>query len=271
MAKMYYSEEEAAERLGIDQQELTNLVEQDKLKVYADGARKVYRVDEVDALVGPAEAEEVELAPAGAEDEAVMLAEADKPITPGKEDTVITSDGISIFDDEDLEIESADPMAKTAIGPSVEDQISLEGVGSGSGLLDLTRESDDTSLGAEVLDHIDAEAGISSSASMEVPVEEPYAEPEAGVEIPIAVEEIDPASGAFAGLIVAGALVMLVTSAVALAAMTGAVPSYVQSLQENIVVFLIASVAVGVMLAVAGFFIGKALVTRVEALQRSGT
>jgi len=49
----------------------------------------------------------------------------------------------------------ADPMAQTAIsGGGMSDQISLEGTGSGSGLLDLTRESDDTSLGAELLDEI---------------------------------------------------------------------------------------------------------------------
>ncbi len=266
MAKMYYSDEEAAERLGVSPDELARMVEQGTLKVYADGARSVYRVDEVDALAGP---EELELTPAD-EGEPVTLSEADKPATPGKADTVITSEGISIFEDEDLEIESADPMAKTTIAPSVEDQISLEGVGSGSGLLDLTRESDDTSLGAEVLDHIDAEAAISSSASMEVPAEEPYAEAEPAIEVSAAIEAIDPASGAFAGLIVAAVLIMLVTSAVAMAAMTGAVPSYVPGLQENIAVFLVASVVVGIILAVAGFFIGKAVATRAEALQRSG-
>ena len=45
-------------------------------------------------------------------------------------------------------------MAKPQIAPALEEQIATEGVGSGSGLLDLTRESDDTSLGAEVLDNI---------------------------------------------------------------------------------------------------------------------
>lgn len=49
---------------------------------------------------------------------------------------------------------NADPGAQTAINASVSDQVNLEGVGSGSGLLDLTRESDDTSLGAELLDEI---------------------------------------------------------------------------------------------------------------------
>src|SRR4029079_13907742 len=43
----------------------------------------------------------------------------------------------------------------TAIsGGGMADQISLEGTGSGSGPLDLTRENGDTSLGAELLDEI---------------------------------------------------------------------------------------------------------------------
>jgi excisionase family DNA binding protein len=58
--------------------------------------------------------------------------------------------GISVFDEEDLAIE-ADPMGETQITSSVED---FDSVGSGSGLLDLTRESDDTSLGPELEDVI---------------------------------------------------------------------------------------------------------------------
>jgi hypothetical protein len=60
--------------------------------------------------------------------------------------------GITVFDVDDAH--RADPGAQTAIGSGIQDQVNLEGVGSGSGLLDLTRESDDTSLGAELLDEI---------------------------------------------------------------------------------------------------------------------
>lgn len=70
----------------------------------------------------------------------------------GKDDTVVSSVGVSVFDEEDLD-ESADPAAKTAMSASA-GGTGLEGVGSGSGLLDLTREGDDTSLGAELLDEI---------------------------------------------------------------------------------------------------------------------
>ncbi len=63
--------------------------------------------------------------------------------------------GISVFDAG--EVDEADPMAQTIIteaGIGADDDLALESVGSGSGLLDLTRESDDTSLGAELLDEI---------------------------------------------------------------------------------------------------------------------
>ena len=60
--------------------------------------------------------------------------------------------GVNVFGADETP-ESVDPMAQTHITPP-RDQISLEGVGSGSGLLDLTRETDDTSLGAALLDEI---------------------------------------------------------------------------------------------------------------------
>ncbi len=67
-----------------------------------------------------------------------------------KEDTKVTKVGISVFDDDELDVET-DPMGETQISTGVE---AFDAVGSGSGLLDLTQESDDTSLGAELLDVI---------------------------------------------------------------------------------------------------------------------
>ena len=120
------------------------------MQVFADGANKMYKVAEIDELAGRDTRSEsdIQLTPAESGTHVPIKLDDSSTKTPsgGKGDTVITAEGISIFDDEDLEIEAADPMAKTQIAPSLEDQISLEGVGSGSGLLDLTRESDDTSL-----------------------------------------------------------------------------------------------------------------------------
>jgi hypothetical protein len=70
----------------------------------------------------------------------------------GLSGTVGTRGGVNVFTADDS-VEHADPGAQTAITPGM-DAVNLEGVGSGSGLLDLTRESDDTSLGAELLDEI---------------------------------------------------------------------------------------------------------------------
>lgn len=81
--------------------------------------------------------------------------------------------GISVFDEEEgIEV---DPMGETQIAASVPE---LESVGSGSGLLDLTRESDDTSLGHELLDVISPSSGAAAeeteteSAVVAMPVDE---------------------------------------------------------------------------------------------------
>ena len=69
--------------------------------------------------------------------------------------------GVNVFGEESHF--GVDPMAQTAMpgaGGSGAD-LNLEGVGSGSGLLDLTRESDDTSLGAEIIDEINPGSGRS--------------------------------------------------------------------------------------------------------------
>src|SRR2546421_1755192 len=76
-----------------------------------------------------------------------------RPGSSGLTGTAAGRSGISIFGGEEGG-EVADPLAQTNIASNVPDQVSLESVGSGSGLLDLTRESDDTSLGAELLDEI---------------------------------------------------------------------------------------------------------------------
>jgi len=72
----------------------------------------------------------------------------DSPIA--KEGTKVAKVGISVFDDDELDVET-DPMGETQISSGVDD---FDAVGSGSGLLDLTQEPDDSSLGPELLDVI---------------------------------------------------------------------------------------------------------------------
>jgi len=272
MAKMYYTQEEAAAKLGISGGELEQYVRDEKLRVYQDGDKKMFKSAEVDALAGGAE-EEIELAPLEPTGDTASLTEADQaPAPPTKEDTVITAEGISIFDDEDLEIEAADPMAKTQIAPSLEDQIGLEGVGSGSGLLDLTRESDNTSLG-EVLDNIDMEssvgAGIAAEASAVAPPPPPGRpmEQPAIVE-PVFVEQMDASAGLFGGLAVGTGIVALLLAGIMVAQLNGIVPSYLAAMKRNIAIVMVVAVAILGAAGLVGFLVGKSVADRQEAMRR---
>lgn len=269
MAKIYYSETEAATKLGISLVELASYVRDGKLRSFQDGAKKMYKVDEVDKFASPSN--EIELAPVDEHDEGISLSEADKPHAAGKEDTVITAEGISIFDDEDLEIEAADPMAKTQIAPTLDEQVSIEGVGSGSGLLDLTRESDDTSLG-EILNDISETSpeGISSGLSVEEVIPSSYvsAATEVPAAAPVFVEITDAASGAFNGMVIGLAVVMFFAWAVALSILTENATSYTQGLHENLFGFLGGGVAVIIAASVIGYFTAKSAAVRRAALQR---
>lgn len=267
MAKMYYSEQEAAEVLGITAEELAVYIRDDKLRVFQDGAKKMFKTEEVDALGGGGE-DEIELSPADSTADQISLSEADKAGTEDeKEDTVLTAEGISIFDDGELEIEVADPMAKTQIAPSLEEQMAVDGVGSGSGLLDLTRESDDTSLGAEVLGHIDMDEGVDTGLSGSVVGEAGFSVPPSPVPAPVVVvavaaDEMDAASGLFGGIVIGCTLVLIVIGAVVLAASRHAMPPYLKSMRNQVGLVVGAAVAVILIVAIIGMVIGKSAATK---------
>ena len=269
MAKMYYSEEEAAAKLGISVEELVDYVRDEKLRVFRDGSRNMYKAGEVDELAPPSSGdEEIELAPVEEIPDAAKLTQADEARPAGKEDTVITAEGISIFDDDDLGIEAADPMAKTQINPSIGDQVPIEGVGSGSGLLDLTREGDDTSLGAEVLDHIDIEEPLGEEEAPEGG-SGGYGAAGAGETVVIAPEAavIDAGTGLLSGFIVATTLLVLLAGAVTLAAAHYVVPDYLAFLKKNSIAVVIgAAVIVGVF-GVIGMLIGKSIAQRRQVVR----
>ncbi len=91
--------------------------------------------------------------------------------------------GISVFDDDELEID-ADPMGETHIAASVEE---LDSVGSGSGLLDLTRESDDTSLDPDLLEVISPSEATETATEEETMEDAPVED--SGVEAAVTEEQ----------------------------------------------------------------------------------
>lgn len=151
MAKMFYTLDETAQTLGVSADAIKELAASGKLQQFRDRDKLMFKRDQVDGLVGKVGA-------AGPSGDSGRIDLSDS--SPGgirKDDPrSLTGTGVNVFEAD--EVEPADPMAQTQItkghAPPEEGELTLESVGSGSGLLDLTRESDDTSLGAELLDEI---------------------------------------------------------------------------------------------------------------------
>lgn len=275
MAKMYYSQEETCQKLGVDNDRLMErFVNTAKLQMYQDGAKHVFKASDVDKLSASLGSAAGGSGLLNIDADAINLSELDDATevsAGGKEDTVITSEGISIFDDEDLQIETGSAlsaMSDTAPAPNIDDEIALGGVGSGSGLLDLTRESDDTSLGADLdlLDNLDME-GVSGSGLGSGLVEtgeidtsmSTIASPSVSYEPPVFVEAIDPASGMFTGLLVGASIAGFICLMAGLAAMTGeGVPSYLSSMQANMGVVVGVVAVFSIIAGGAGMVVGKA-------------
>ena len=180
MAGMFYSIQEVAAKLGKTEDEVRQIVKSGQLREFRDGPNLLFKVDEVNSLlsdtsftgVKPTPAAEKPAAPKSAEAEAedILLA----PDTPGKEDkelqltdadTQIVEEGIKVLGDTDsLAKEGSEETFKssgeTPASPGkeasleeIEKDVSLDTFGSGSGLLDLSLQADDTSLGG-ILDEI---------------------------------------------------------------------------------------------------------------------
>jgi hypothetical protein len=173
--------------------------------------------------------------------------------------------GINVFGAED--VERVDPSAQTAISGAVREQVNLEGVGSGSGLLDLTRESDDTSLGA-VLDEIapsarlspsDAgDAGSGSGTGLEGATSAPSSRPMASA--PVFIQAADPSAPAFGAAALAAAFVILYGIYALVSSLLGTWPQAVSYFaRQN--PFLPAGIGIGaaIIFFVFGLLIGKTM------------
>jgi hypothetical protein len=175
--------------------------------------------------------------------------------------------GINVFGTDDS-VEPIDPMAQTNITGGIRDQMDLA-VGSGSGLLDLTRESDDTSLGA-VLDEINPPVpstrrggGYSaldqSEGSLGGAFDEGPVVPRQAAQ-PVYIDQEDALAPAFGAAAFAAALVSLFGLFVLTSAVLGTRPASVEWFATKNISFLAgAGIFAG---AVLFFFIGGVVVGR---------
>ncbi|MEP0847782.1 MAG: helix-turn-helix domain-containing protein [Phycisphaerae bacterium] len=291
MAKPFYSIDEVCLMLGKDQEQIRAMVRQGALREFRDAGKIFFKAEDVDKLRGGASKEdtgEITLEPADTEpsyspDQLPGL--SDTPLSgsgsgsgmislepvdeetqkPKKEGTVVSASGIGVFDDDELEID-ADPMAKTHITTgAVGDKIGLEG----SGLLDLQREADDTSLGAELLDEIypgEEEAPPAQrSAVVAAPAAEEEPEAEAAVEAVAPEPESlvmrttagDPAEGMFGGLLVGVLLVLATTGSVAAALFQGFLPDYARLFSNQFWFLLGGAALVPILTLLVGWLVGR--------------
>ena len=145
--------------------------------------------------------------------------------------------------------------------------MALEGTGSGAGLLDLTRESDDTSLGAELLDDITpgakkrpktvTDSGIGTGVAA-------LAEPRGrAVAAPVMVEALDPSAVAFGAMALGAALVLLVMGIVLASAIMGTRPALVTSIMTltsgDKLLYVIFGIgfAIAAVFGIVGLLVGK--------------
>lgn len=265
MAKLFYSLEETCQKLGKSEDEVLELVDSNRLSKFVDGDKLIFKVDQVDLL---AEGEDEDASIGFADDSAIGLdsddsaigfADDDGPAGDAKEQT-----GISIFDVD--ETEEADAAAQTQItsAPSFGFETAADPAASGSGLLDMTREADDTSLGADLLSDFDMGDGEGSTVGEGVGAgggalfEEASSSAGQPVAVMYAEETLEPGPSMAAMFASFGLfLVMAFAFALIVSITTGA--GVIMDLIEGLDIAILAGGMAGVVvvLAIIGFFVGK--------------
>ena len=379
MAGMFYSLKETAEKLGIAEDQVTQLAEEGKLREFRDGSSLLFKIEEVEALLSgvPSEDLDLELEPEAAVtdmEEALDLepvveetepmfelddnatAEAAEPeleaessaelemaaadtgddlglapdleaegdtaaefseddiladmgtastaAEPSEEeseislapetgilgtesditdmDTALTGQGINVLGETDADYDVTDDSLAETVGPAgtsteasleeIEDDVNLDSFGSGSGLLDLSLQADDTSLGG-ILDEIyTADGGDEGGAAGESDMledmtaeaehaasEESLAVPEPMVAMPTVTSAYveaapDTQSNMLGILLFLPLLALLYTAIVTVSALKGVMPSILGSIQ-NLVWYLMGGAVV-----VSGIVVGASFV-----------
>jgi hypothetical protein len=296
MAKMFYTIDEVAAKLKKTPDEVKAMAKSGQIQEFRDRDKLMFKVDQIDLLAGSdEESGEVHLDLEDANQGSSVIGLTGSGIDLKEESSIGLADsregtGISVFDtDHGSDASHAsgtgtgtgmgsrhgsgsgaaiNVAGETQVGEAVDDELSLESVGSGSGLLDLTRESDDTSLGAELLEEVysgdeNIEIPANASGLFEAAAPEPAAEAvRGGIAMPVMIEVYDgTGSGLGAGLMI-GALVAIVCAAiVAVVGLTGSTPKLATmfaSSSNSIYMWSGGLLAITIIFGLIGMFLGKA-------------
>lgn len=186
---------------------------------------------------------------------------------------------ISLLDDLENITIPADPMAETVVSGGADLEGLAPGGAGGSGLLDLAKESDDTSLGAELYDESGeasdaqpvAAAGTgapSSSAVAEAPVA-PAPQMDYYV-APVMAEASDPMAPAFIGMSIIGFIALLIAGMAVAAAVIGSWPSLLSMLYSSLGMYTLGAILVTLAAGGIGWAMGRQTENRRHMLSRAG-
>ncbi|MHC4100141.1 MAG: hypothetical protein ACYS15_06330 [Planctomycetota bacterium] len=265
MAKMFYTLEEVCEKLVKNEDEVKEMVRTGQIQEFRDRDKLMFKVEQVDLLAsGEEDTSDVhlELEDTGASGSGVALKdESAIGLEESREGT-----GVSVFDTD----HGGEDTGKTVSEEGFDEELGLDAVGSGSGLLDLTRESDDTSLGAELLEEvyqseeaveIPAHASGLFEAAADKPGEE-IAPPPGAAAMPVMIEAYDGSgSGLGAGLLIGALAALVCVAIVGIVGVSGATPmlaTKIASSGNSVMMWAGGLLGVTIILGLVGLFIGKA-------------
>lgn len=265
MDKMFYSLEEAAAKLGKGVEAVRDMAARGQLQEFRDRDRLVFRKEQVDLLAG-GDDDIIKLADSGELEPLTMQASGSAiQMSPASDGT-----GIGIYDLDATD--DSDPSAVTRVSASpssLVDPGDKSASGSG-GLLDLTREADDTSLGQNLLEDVygsetmaqqtaSAETGISEGGALfESPVGGDIAEPAMMPAMVMAEPYDGPGSGLVGGLSIGVIVAVGIAAFTIIMSMTStAGGGLVSTIGNSFMILIGVMVAVPIIGAILGFVLGK--------------
>ncbi len=266
MAKMFYTLDEAAAKLGMDEAEVQSLAESGQLQEFRDREKLMFKVEQVDLLAGDGEADEdITLADTGIEP--ISLSSTGSATSFALESSS-EGTGVSIFEPEDGDEVDANADTLVSGGGLGGSGFNMDAGASGSGLAQLAFEPDDTSLGGNLLDDLaaDSQPGASQGGSAigdtafggsvagalfegTTPSESEFAPTSAPGMMPMAgAEPYDgPASGLFGGIALGMVLLLMLALAVMVLGMTGGSQEILGKVDTNML-YMIAGGGAGVII-----------------------
>lgn len=286
--KSFYTLEETAKRLGWTVAEVNQTADSGKLtRVQHEGQAK-FRVEEVEILAmkgdsGGSGAGFGLLDDSAAGAGTIGLADSGPGMSSPSSKSGSSSKPSSLLDDSVLGLADSTPKGTKSMGGGIDlnDQtgisalsgrgkgddgveIGLETVGSGSGLLDLTRESEETALGAELIEQVYSGEGESAPGRSGL-FDAVASDPTIGSSAPIgstgmvAAEAYDGAwSGVGTGVLVAAFAGIVVSGLIAVSAAMGAGSAVANAFSGNILAWAGSLAGITAVFGLVGFFVGKA-------------